>query len=75
MNTVDIPRPRLSLVPGDVVESWNDPEVEAHFRTSYIEGNPTTDVAVARCAQSRYAAKPVGGSCGLSSTKAWSSIA
>ncbi len=33
-------RQRLSLVPGHVVESRSDPEIEAHFRVSYVEGTP-----------------------------------
>ena len=31
---------RLSLVPGDVVERLNDPEIEAYFRLSYVLGTP-----------------------------------
>ena len=40
MTTVDIPRPRLSLVPGDVVESWNDPSLslDAHNRDTQRAG-------------------------------------
>ncbi len=33
-------RQRLSLVPAHVVESRNDPEIEAYFHVSYVEGTP-----------------------------------
>jgi len=32
--------PRLTLVPGEVVESWRDSELEAYFRDSYRHGTP-----------------------------------
>jgi hypothetical protein len=30
----------LSLVPGETIEAWNDPEFEAYFRDSYRFGAP-----------------------------------
>lgn len=30
----------LSLVPGEVVEAWQDPEIEAYFRDAYRFGTP-----------------------------------
>jgi len=32
--------PRISLVPGHQVEAWNDPEIEAYFRNSYLLMTP-----------------------------------
>ena len=31
---------RMPLVPGEVIESWLDPEIEAYFRQSYVIGAP-----------------------------------
>jgi hypothetical protein len=32
--------PRLSLVPGEIVESWNDDEIKAYYLDSYRHGTP-----------------------------------
>lgn len=31
---------RMPLVPGEVIERWKDPEIEAFFRHSYVLGAP-----------------------------------
>jgi len=31
---------RIHMVPGETVESWRDPEIEAYFRHSYVIGAP-----------------------------------
>ena len=33
---IDLAKLRMPLVPGDVIEGWNDPEIEAYFRHSYV---------------------------------------
>ena len=33
-------QPRISLVPGEIVESLNNAEIEAYFRQSYVLGTP-----------------------------------
>ena len=35
---IDLPAQRIPLVPGDVIERWSDPEIEAYFRHSYVVG-------------------------------------
>ena len=37
---IDLATLRMPLVPGHVIEGWNDPEIEAYFRHSYVVGTP-----------------------------------